>query len=151
MTPGNTIITNSARETFNVGQRFAHQLAGDEVLLLFGDLGSGKTVLTQGVATGLGVHSADVQSPTYTLIHEYWRQGESAEAGDPPRVIHVDLYRLSAKEIESTGLDESLTGPGVKIVEWADRLPGWPGDAWMITIEQLTPERRRIEIRREGG
>ena len=147
MSSEQTVTTHSAEETFALGQRLGARLVGDEVVLLFGDLGSGKTVFTQGLATALGVRRAEVQSPTYTLIHEYWRPGQSAVQGDSPRVIHVDLYRLSAKEVESTGLDESLTGPGVKIVEWADRLPHRPGDAWMITIEQLTPDRRRIDIR----
>ena len=85
------------------------------MLLLTGDLGSGKTVLAQGVAAGLGIDPADVQSPTYTLIREH--------AGPGGPLVHVDLYRLAPDEVLDLGLDELLAGPGVKVVEWAERLP----------------------------
>lgn len=142
--------TGSAAETRALGVEFGSRLSGDETLLLYGDLGSGKTVFAQGVARALGVE-AEVQSPTYTLVHEYCADAASPERAHDPVLVHIDLYRLSPNEVESTGVDESLTGPGVKIVEWAERLSWRPDDAWMITIEQTGPERRRIEIHRGDG
>lgn len=143
-----TTGTGSASETYDLGIRFARRLTGDEIVLLYGDLGSGKTVFTQGVARALGVES-EVQSPTYTLIHEYHASATASDRGAQPVLVHIDLYRLSTKEVESTGVDELLAGPGVKIVEWADRLAWRPGGAWMVTIEQTGPDRRRIQIRRD--
>ena len=101
-------------ETRALGRALAARLLPDGVLLLTGDLGSGKTVLTQGVATGLGIDPAEVQSPTYTLIREH--------AGPGGRLVHVDLYRLEPAEVLDLGLEEVLAGPGIKVVEWAERL-----------------------------
>ena len=86
----------------------------DGILLLNGDLGSGKTVLTRGVASALGIEPDDIQSPTFTVIREH----ESAEN----RLFHVDLYRLEPEQAAALGLEEMLAGPGVKVVEWAERL-----------------------------
>lgn len=142
--------TRGAVATHDLGVAFGRGLSGNETVLLFGDLGSGKTVFTQGVAVALGIE-AEIQSPTYTLIHQYRADDDVAAASASPTLVHIDLYRLSRDEIESAGVDESLAGPGVKIVEWADRLAWAPGDAWMITIEKTAPDRRRIEIRRAEG
>lgn len=145
MSLGSSIVSASVLETRDAGRRFGAQLAGTETVLLFGDLGSGKTVFAQGVASALGIDPGEVQSPTYTLIHEY-----PSKHGREPVLIHIDLYRLSPDAVESTGLDEVLAGPGVKLVEWADRL-GWrPDDAWMITLEQIGSDGRRITIQRDG-
>lgn len=105
----------SVEETRALGRELAAELAPDGVLLLSGDLGSGKTVLAQGVAEGLGIDPAEVQSPTFNLIREH--------RGSRGRFIHVDLYRLDPDEVGTLGLDELLAGPGVKVVEWAERLP----------------------------
>jgi len=107
--------TSTEAETEALGASLAAELAPDGVLLLSGDLGSGKTVLTRGLARGLGIDPREVQSPTFTLIREH--QGPSA------RLIHADLYRLEPEDAETLGLDELLAGPGVKVVEWAERLP----------------------------
>jgi tRNA threonylcarbamoyladenosine biosynthesis protein TsaE len=113
-----TWITHTEEETQALGAELARELAPDGVLLLSGDLGAGKTVLARGVAEGLGVEAAEVQSPTYTLIREHRGRGERGE-----RLVHVDLYRLDPGETEALGLEEMLAGPGVKVVEWAERLP----------------------------
>ena len=102
-------------ETRALGRALAARLLPDGVLLLTGDLGSGKTVLTQGVAAGLGIDPAEVQSPTYTLIREH--------AGPGGRLVHVDLYRLAPEEVLALGFEEVLAGPRIKVVEWAERLP----------------------------
>ena len=122
-----------------VGAVLAKVLVPDGVLLLHGDLGAGKTVLTQGLAAGLEIDPRQVQSPTFTLVREH--QGPTA------CLIHVDLYRLDSREVESLGLWEVLAGPGIKVVEWAERLPFAIPEAIKLTIGILEPpQRRQIEI-----
>ena len=108
-------LSASEEETLALGRELAEELAPDGVLLLSGDLGSGKTVLTRGVAEGLGIDPREVQSPTFNLIREH--------RGSRGRLVHADLYRLDPEEVPALGLEELLAGPGVKVVEWAERLP----------------------------
>jgi tRNA threonylcarbamoyladenosine biosynthesis protein TsaE len=125
--------------TRSLGSALARQLAPDGVLLLAGDLGSGKTVLTQGIAAGLGIDPLQVQSPTFTLIREH--------QGHLGRLLHVDLYRLESEEVEALGLWELLAEPGVKVVEWAERIPFEVSEAMRLEIEVLQPpNRRRFEL-----
>ncbi len=102
-------------ETVAIGRQIAESLPPDAALLLDGDLGAGKTVLTRGVALHLGIDPNEIQSPTYTLIREH--------DGPKGRLIHADLYRLKPEEAETIGLEELLNGPGLKVIEWAERLP----------------------------
>ena len=122
-----TRISASEADTRALGAELAADLAPDGVLLLSGDLGSGKTVLTQGLAGALGIDPREVQSPTFTLIREH-----EASARSGARLVHVDLYRLEPAETGALGLEELLAGPGVKVVEWAERLPfEIPGAIWL--------------------
>lgn len=107
--------TRTPEETRALGRALAEELAPDGVLLLSGDLGAGKTVLAQGLAEGLGIDPGEVLSPTFNLIREH--------RGSRGRLLHADLYRLDPDEVEPLGLEELLAGPGVKVVEWAERLP----------------------------
>ena len=107
-------LLESESETVSLGRRLGGELAPDGVLLLSGELGAGKTVLARGVAAALGVDPGEVQSPTYILVREH--------RGRRGRFVHVDLYRLAPEEVEGLGLQELLAGPGVKVVEWAERL-----------------------------
>lgn len=107
--------TRTEEETREIGRALARELAPDGVLLLSGDLGSGKTVLARGIGEGLGIEPREVQSPTYTLIREH--------EGSGGQLIHVDLYRLEPEQAAALGLEELLAGPGVKVIEWAERLP----------------------------
>jgi len=128
-----TWITHTEEETRALGRALAAELRPDGVLLLSGDLGAGKTVLARGVAEGLGIAADEVQSPTFTLIREH--------RGSGGRLVHVDLYRLDPGDAGALGLEELLAGPGVKVVEWAERLPfPVPGAQWM-----------RLQRRPEGG
>lgn len=107
--------TDSEEQTRVLGISFGDRLVPDGVLLLVGDLGAGKTVLTQGVAAGLGIDPREVVSPSFTLIREH--------EGSAGTLVHVDLYRLEPEDVSSLALDELLAGPGIKVVEWAERLP----------------------------
>lgn len=138
------VRTKSADETRQLGVDLAARLRPDGTALLFGDLGSGKTVLTQGIAEGLGLDAALVQSPTFTLIHEYDRAPLSGRGSVP--LVHVDLYRLAPEEVEAIGIDEFLAGDGVKVVEWADRLPRPPSAVEVRLRMGAGPEEREVEI-----
>jgi tRNA threonylcarbamoyladenosine biosynthesis protein TsaE len=108
-------VTRSEAETQGLGREIGRELAPDGVLLLSGDLGAGKTVLARGIGEALGLAASEIQSPTFTLIREH--------RGSGGRLVHVDLYRLAPEETAALGLEELLAGPGVKVVEWAERLP----------------------------
>jgi tRNA threonylcarbamoyladenosine biosynthesis protein TsaE len=119
-----------------VGELLGSELRPDGVLLLHGDLGSGKTVLTRGVARALGIDPAEVQSPTFVLVREH--------EGPEGRLLHADLYRLEPSEAEAAGIEELLAGPGVKVVEWAERLAFAPHGALRLSIDREGPGDARL-------
>ena len=133
-----TITTHSQRETNDVGRDLAASLAAGSVVLLFGDLGAGKTAFVRGLAEGLGIAPADVSSPTFTLIQEY-------RGGRVP-LFHVDLYRLDhPREIDDLGLDE-IAADGVMAIEWAEKLRDAMGGAIEVRIAHGDGDTREIEI-----
>ena len=107
--------THSPEETQAIGERVGQNLKSGDIVALIGDLGAGKTCLTQGIARGVKIEPNQiVNSPSYTLINEY--------AGKIP-IYHIDLYRLQRREeILDLGLEEYLEGNGICIIEWADRM-----------------------------
>lgn len=109
-----------------MGRRIGEALGQGDLIALFGELGAGKTCLTQGIATGLDI-KGNVSSPSFVIIKEY--------RGRLP-LYHIDFFRLqTVKEIESTGYDEYICGEGVTIIEWAEK------------IEDILPEKYfRIEL-----
>ncbi len=128
--------TRGEDETRQLGAALAAELAPDGVLLLWGDLGAGKTVLAQGVAQGLGIDPREVQSPTFTLVREHHGPGG--------RLVHIDLYRVEGAQVEALGLEELLAGPGVKVVEWAGRLPWRPAGTLRLTLRRRGAGEREI-------
>ena len=108
------IETHSSDETVHLGEAIGRGADGGLVLALTGELGSGKTKLTQGIAKGLGVpEDLQVTSPTFTLINEY-----------PGRffLYHFDLYRISGPDdLIDLGYEEYFYGDGVVVIEWAER------------------------------
>ena len=107
--------SHSPEETLHLGKSIGSSLISGDNILLFGDLGAGKTRLTQGICNGLGLEKDTyIRSPTFTLINEY--QGRLP-------IYHIDLYRIdSHEEIYSLGLEEILFNQGITIIEWAEKL-----------------------------
>lgn len=134
-----TITTHSEQQTTDAGRELGRSLAAGSVVLLFGDLGAGKTAFVRGLADGLGVSPDDVSSPTFTLIQEY-------RGGRVP-LFHVDLYRLDdPREIDDLGLDE-IAVDGVMAIEWAEKLRDVPRGAIDVRIAHRDGDLREIEIR----
>jgi tRNA threonylcarbamoyladenosine biosynthesis protein TsaE len=133
-----TFTTLSEAETIALGRRLASTLSGGSSVLLYGDLGAGKTAFVRGLAEGLGARSDDVSSPTFTLIQEY-------RGGRVP-LMHVDLYRLNdPREVDDLGLDELGIG-AVLAIEWSERLRSVPPGAVEIRIEHVRDDERRITV-----
>jgi len=133
-----SIISRSPQATFDLGREFASRLRAGDVVALTGDLGAGKTHFVKGLAAGLGV-SADVTSPTFTLIHEY-------RGGRVP-LYHIDCYRLDAMDdLLTIGIDEYLRSDGVTAIEWADKFAELlPPDARWIRFQVLENDAREIQ------
>ncbi len=131
-------------ETFEAGRLLASVLAPGDVIGLVGNLGAGKTLLTQGMAAGLGVvEPVRVTSPTFSLINEY--------AGGRLPLVHVDLYRIESEaELEHLGLDEMLDNAGVSSVEWCEQFPVLPHDHLLVTIDITGDGARTITARGTG-
>lgn len=128
-----------AAATRRFGLILGRSLPAGSILLLQGDLGSGKTTLVQSIGEGLGISEAIV-SPTFTLIHEYLE-------GRVP-LYHLDLYRLNPAEVNSLHLETYWEGqevpPGIVAIEWPERLTHWPQDSLKIHLEAQPGDRGRI-------
>jgi tRNA threonylcarbamoyladenosine biosynthesis protein TsaE len=139
-----SVTTASAEETRLLGKRCGQCLRRPLVILLVGDLGSGKTVLVQGLAHGLDVPDPYyITSPSFTIINQY--------PGRLP-LYHIDLYRLNADlDPDELGLTEILHGAGVTAVEWADKLPPRAAaDCLEIGFEIGANDLRTLHLRAYG-
>jgi len=137
------LLTTGEAETTAAGERLAASLSAGDVVLLYGQLGAGKTAFVRGLAQGLGASPDEVSSPTFTLIQEY--------ASKRATLFHVDLYRLEPAEVEDLGLEELVSGDGIVAIEWADHWRGRPDDAIEVTIQDRGEDRRAIAIRNAPG
>ena len=164
--PESEWISHSADETTAWGRELGARLKPPLLVLLTGELGSGKTTLTKGLVAGLGAaREEDVTSPTFTLVHVFQNRGQacperavpvrSAAEGSAspreapgPRVYHVDLYRVGDfHDLETLGLEDVLAEPAVVIVEWAEKFSlrtDWP--VVRIRLEHLGADSRRIVV-----
>ncbi len=135
------LTSDSPEQTQAIGARLGGLLQPGDVLLLQGELGAGKTCLTQGIARGLRV-AEPVCSPTFVLVGQY--PGRL-------RIYHADLYRLEdPREVADLDLDRS-TEDGVLIVEWQERAPEWlPREHLLVTIDHAGPSSRRIRLLPHG-
>ena len=127
-----SFITNNEIETTQLGTKLAEKLNGRTVVAFFGGLGMGKTRFTAGLARGLGI-TADVSSPTFSLVHEY--RGESNV------LYHFDMYRISTfEDLCSTGFYDYLDWGGVLAVEWSENIELALPEDKLIKIEILRGE-----------
>jgi len=135
-------LAPSPEDTFAYGEKLGKSLRGGEVILLFGGLGAGKTLLTKGILNALDFDIDEVTSPSFTLVNLY-----KTESFD---VYHIDLWRLERGDAASAvGLNEILENDnGVTIIEWADRLDDGsiPAKAIRVTIEGDGDQTRKIHI-----
>jgi tRNA threonylcarbamoyladenosine biosynthesis protein TsaE len=139
------LVSQSPEDTARLGEEFGQLLSAGDIVCLYGELGTGKTVLSKGLATGLGVAGREtVRSPSFVLVHRY--------RGRIP-VYHADLYRLSGPmEIADVGLRELLGGDGVAMIEWADKLETLlPSERLDISLVHQNEETRLITVQAQGS
>src|ERR1700688_1139591 len=149
--PASEFVTHSSEETIAKGREIAAKLRPPVLVLLKGDLGSGKTTLTKGIIRGLGgPKEEDVTSPTFNLVHEF---GNHTLAGSKSglhrcKVYHVDLYRIeSFHDLESLGLEDALSEKAIVIIEWPEKFTfrtDWP--TVEIRLDHAGGDSRRIAI-----
>lgn len=133
-------ISRNPYETLKIGEILAQELSKGDLVLLKGELGSGKTQLVKGIAKGLGFEEwMYVLSPSFTLVNSYETERLT--------IFHVDLYRISELEASQLFLEEMLD-EGIVVVEWGEKLP-WDGKAIKVEIEILDEEKRRIVVERD--
>lgn len=135
--------TKNSKETKDFGREFAGKLKPGETLLLYGDLGAGKTTFTQGLAQGLGIKDR-ILSPTFVLqrIHEIPGKKKSV-------LNHIDLYRIDTPtQIEGLGLSEVMEDKNsITVIEWADRLKNYsPKKGYKLFFKYLGEDKREIII-----
>jgi len=138
--PATELVSHSAEETIELGRELARRLTPPVLVLLSGELGSGKTTLSKGIISGLGAaREEDVTSPTFTLVHVFHNHS---------KVYHVDLYRVEeSRDIESLALEDALAEPAVVLIEWPERFSlhsDWP--KIRVQLEHLEGDSRRITI-----
>ncbi len=137
-------VSQSEKDTFNIGRELAKSLSAGDTVAFFGELGAGKTAFTKGICSHFGI--CDVHSPTFTIVNEYY--------GDIT-VYHFDAYRIDADGWINGGFDEYLDKGGICVIEWAENLDGvLPYDTVRVYIKRDISKGdncRNIEIIRKQG
>ena len=136
--------SDSPEQTIALGEEFVEELRPGDVVCLEGELGAGKTHFVKGMARGLGIPPDDVQSPTFTLIHEY--EGDT-------NLYHFDCYRLeSPEEALQIGAEEYFYGEGISVIEWPGRIAGLiPPEAIWVSISIPDRNTRKFVIGKRGS
>ncbi len=136
------LISNNKEETIKFAKEFALTLKNGDIIALIGDLGSGKTVFTKGIAEGLGIKDL-ITSPTFTILNEYNINNVS--------LYHFDLYRISnIDELEAIGFFDFIYSEGISIIEWAERcLEELPDYAYIVKLKYLDENKREITIKQK--
>jgi tRNA threonylcarbamoyladenosine biosynthesis protein TsaE len=137
--------TQSGADTIEVGRKLARILVPPQLLILRGDLGTGKTTLVKGIAQALDAAEPDeVTSPTFTLLHEY----DGSREGRPVKLFHLDVYRLEGeRQLDTLGLDELLTPDALVLVEWGEKFKSIrKKSTGEIAINSLGGDSRRITV-----
>lgn len=143
ITATQTIQLPTLDATVRLGHRLGEIAKPGTIITLAGDLGAGKTTLTQAIGRGLNVPAeCYITSPTFSLLHEY--------PGRLP-MYHMDLYRLSCQEIIDLGFEDYLYGEGLSVVEWPDRLDEiMPRDRLEVIIESISETARTVHLTWHG-
>lgn len=137
------ILTKSEKETLALGEKFGKKLKGGEVIALQGNLGAGKTILTKGIAKGLGIKNI-VNSPTFILMNIY-----DVKKNDIKQLVHVDCYRIKKPdEIVNIGLEEYYYGQDcVVIIEWPEKIKEiLPKNLIKISIKIKDGDQREVTV-----
>ena len=135
------VITRSPEETVACGRALAKRLKAPVMVLLSGELGTGKTTLTKGIVAGLhAAEEEEVTSPTFTLVHEY--------RGPQANLYHVDLYRVDTpRQLETLGLDDLFAENSVLLIEWGEKFSRFVRDRdFEITLERIGENDRKIQV-----
>jgi len=137
------ILSKKPEETLALGRRIAAGLKPGDIVCLLGQLGSGKTVLTKGIAKGLGLKDSMVSSPTFTFLNIY--EGKT-------NLYHFDLYRIEKlRELEGLGMEEFLYGQGICVIEWAERLGSFlPENYLEVKIHHKNETTRELVLSTKG-
>ena len=146
--------TRSCEETIALGRELAKLLQPPKILILRGDLGSGKTTLVKGIAAALGAAEPDeVTSPTFTLIHEY--AGRAIDSSSPGEnlggtvlLYHLDLYRVeNQRQLDTLGIEDLMTPQSLILIEWGGKFPSVIAQSdGEIAIETPVGDERRITL-----
>ncbi|MBS1112229.1 MAG: tsaE [Nitrospirae bacterium] len=130
--------SKSEDDTKNIGRDLGKRLKRGDVVCLCGELGSGKTTITKGIASALGIDEREITSASFTIIAEH-------EAETP--LYHIDLYRVSAGDISELGLHEYIGKEGISVIEWAERAESeMPEESIIIILKHTGDNSRDIEI-----
>lgn len=136
------LVTANYQATIAYGYQLGQLLQPQDLILLDGDLGSGKTTLTQGIAQGLGI-KRPIKSPTFTLIREY-------QSGRIP-LYHMDMYRLENSSADELGLSEYFNGDGAVVIEWSQFIKDvLPTSYLRIVLKQQQPTSRELTFQALG-
>ena len=152
------LISESSVQTQRIGRLLGKLMSAGDLLLLDGQLGTGKTTFTQGLALGMNVAEV-VNSPTFTLLKEYQGRGSDVSDGSPDNkptglaLYHFDLYRLDEpEEIFDLGFEDYFYGSGVSVVEWADKAEMlWPVERLYIRLRSIDETKRRLTFIATGA
>ena len=139
MSTSTQFVSSTIEETLGAGERLAAGLKAGDIVQLKGDLGTGKTHFVKGAARFFGISEEEVQSPTFSIIHEY-----------PGRIplYHVDAYRLNRpEEALEFGLEEYLYGDGICLIEWPEKIASLlPGSSLVVEFTHIDQNKRQITI-----
>ncbi|MFA5354849.1 MAG: tRNA (adenosine(37)-N6)-threonylcarbamoyltransferase complex ATPase subunit type 1 TsaE [Thermodesulfovibrionales bacterium] len=135
------VTTGSQAETEELGRRLGRYLkerVKTGTVLLFGDLGAGKTTLIRGIASAFGIPERDIGSASFVIVADY--------ETDPP-FYHIDLYRVETEEdLDSLGIWEYIGTEGISVIEWSERLPEHPEDSIRVSIQYKEEDSREITL-----
>ncbi len=132
-------MSQTEEQTMSVAEALVKDLVPGDSVFLYGDLGVGKTVFVKGLARGLGIPETEITSASFVIISEH-----QSSKGD--NLFHIDLYRLGPEETEDLGLEDYIGGPGIAVIEWAERLQGWEPTV-QVWLAMQGPSQRKITIK----